>query len=681
MTWTLWQPAKIVNVQATLVEGGSLAANTTYYIRVQALDSGVSTRRQPYYAWDGAHILGPYSDVVQVTTTGTHRSIALEWDRVYKRDGATEVDAYEVLMATDPAQFAVENASLRCAPYGYRAPTTYTNSYTIASPTTEPYRRIPDGVPLITWDGNGPATFEGLYDWLTANDYAQFVQALSSPGGDAPRMTYHFLGQINIAPEVGGGYALTMEKLNVTVFGGLNVLGCRVKWKNSFLNILVLFHGGGTSLLYNAAGSTVEGTAIWSGLAQFVLQSNFGRGWTGGAPGFLPPGTHERFRANLLGYGLNTAIDLLQSQPVLRPDTGGGIRSAVAWKTVMQRLAQGQHLVSAEYVGNIGYPSFCMELVNNYEWWQFPGGELVDCVTNAADYQGKTGVTFNRYVSFSNYYGKNAGNRTTTIRRRLKILVLDENSAPLPGARIYVTGSGGQNLVVGYSEQDLTYLIANAATDGRNWQRSETTVKHDDADVWLYKNTSQGSTTPVAGQTYWILSERLRLIERLQVDGNWEKWRTERGLTNTVVGWLVSNGGDSVPVLTLAPDYHTTDAAGEAWNIVPLLVYKHAYDNPDWTGWLLDVPSNVGTLTFYTPITVRVEADGYRPWEATYSLELLEVTGVKPFVIVAQMQPVEPPVIVHSTLSVDWHDDKLEVSLSQKDVMEVDVRQCNETAR
>ena len=681
MTWTLWQPAKVTGIQATLVEGGSLVANTTYYIRVQALDSGASTRQQPYYAWNGPHILGPYSDVVQVTTTSTHRSIALTWDRAYKRDSTTEVNAYEVLLATDPAQFGVENAPLRCAPYGYAQPTTYTNSYTIASPTTEPYRRIPDGVPLIAWDGSGTATFEALYDWLTANDHAQFAQALPSPGGDAPQMTYHFLGQINIAPEWGGGYALTMEKLNVTIFGGLNVQSCRVKWKNSFLNILVLSHGGGTSLSYNAAGSTIEGTALWSGLAPFVLQGDSGRAWTGNIAAFLPQGNYERFHANLLGYGQNTAIDLLQSQPVLRPDTGGGIRSAVTWKTVMQHLARGQHLVSAEYIWNIGYPSFCMELVNNYERWQGPGGELVDCVTNATNYQGKTGVTFDRYVSFESYYGKDLGNRTVTIRRRLKFLVLDENSAPLPGARIYVTGSGGQNLVVGYREQDLTYLIANVATDGRNWQRSETTIKHDDADVWLYKNASYGTAAPVAGQTYWILSERLRLIEKLQADGNWERWRTERGMTNTVVGWLVSGSGLGYPVLALAPDYHTTDAAGEAWNIVPLIVYKHAYDNPDWTGWLLDVPSNVGTLTFYTPITVRVEADGYRPWEATYSLELLESTGVKAFVIVAQMQPVEPPVIVHSTLSVDWQDDQLEVSLSQKDVMEVDVRQCNETAR
>lgn len=647
MAWSLWQPSKPTNVVPTLVSGGSLAANTTYYVRVQAFDTLSATKIVPQIQAH-PHIYSPYSDVVQIATTDTHKSIALTWNKVYKQDGLTEVDAYEVLVATSPAQFDQEHAVI-CRSGGYTTPATYTNSYTVTATPTLAYHRIPDGVPNLKWDGVGTATIEGLYDWLIANGYSRFVSALSTPGGTTPRTVYHIVGRLEILPETGGGYAFQMEYREVTIFGGLYVANCRVNWKNSVLNIMHMSHGGGIDLSVNAAGSTIEGVTLWNGFGKSgeVIYADASRSWRRYIPQKPPVGPYEAFRTNLFSYGQNVNLDLLVSQPVLRPDGSGGIRSSVSWKAVMSNLVAGQHLMSSEHIWNPGNPSLCMELVNNYEYWQFPHCSFVDCVTNAANYQNKTGVLFDRRVQFSGGYGKDYGNRVTPLFRRFRIIALDQNSAPLAGAKVSLWGAGGQNLTLGNTEGDLTRLCAWSANPARNWERAEQTIKHTDTDIWLVRNEYYGSAVPVPGQTYWMHAERLRLVEQLQTDGAWEKWRTERGLTNTVIGWAVA-----WPPLIAAPDYHLTDAAGEVWNITALMAYKHAYDNPDKICWLSEVPANVGSLTYYTPITVRVEADGYEIWEATYDLSVLESTGVKPFVVVAQLEPAEPPVIVEQRVAL-----------------------------
>jgi len=227
----------------------------------------------------------------------------------------------------------------------------------------------------------------------------------------------------------------------------------------------------------------------------------------------------------------------------------------------------------------------------------------------------------------------------------VRVVALDAAGQPVVGAKVFFTGAGGQNLAVGNTLADSVRLSPGSATDGRNWQAVETTIHHDDADVWLSYNWSgTGPNNAQAGDEYWWMGERLRLVEQLAVDGSWQQWRTARGLTNTTKGWLVA--GISNTHFLRAPAYHTTDAAGEVWNVTCLLVGKSAANAPSYTGWFLSAPANVLAFTWYAPVTVRVEADGYDVWEASYPREVLESVGVKPFVVVAQLTPTTPPPII-----------------------------------
>lgn len=648
MAWSLWQPAKPTGLAATLQDGGSLAANTTYYLRVQALDSLSTSRVNPLYVWSGKHIYGPYSDVISVTTTSTQRSISLSWSPVYKRDGTTQVDAYEVLMTTDPTQFGVERAQIWVPSSNYERPTTHTNSYTITSTTLGQYHCIPDGVPYIEWDGNGTATPDSLYEWLRDQGYTQFVQLLTTPAGDTGRLAYRFVGFLRIMPYA-LGYAWRQEYQAVTIIGGVDFAGARVYIVNALLNVVHMSHAGGISYNWNAQGSTIRGCALWSAMVPTaVLLSTYPhRTWVRYAPGTLPTAPYEGWGANLQALNHNQSLDLYVPGQLQRPNTGGGIRSSTTWSAALGHLRDGQHIVSLEHVGNLGNPSYCFELVNNYQDWRFPHCTQIDCVTNASNYQSRTGLFIEPYAVFSSY-GRDCGNRTSTLYKRLRVIALDEDGAPLPGARVWITGAGGQNLTMGNTTADITRLTTNWVTDGRNWQRSETTIKHDDEIVWLYDSTAYGTTPPEAGRVYWCYGERVRLVELIATDGGWRRWRLERGVDGTVAGWLVNTELGPFPLIR-APEYHTTDAAGEAWNITPLVVYKHRYDNPNWTGWLSNVPSTVGAITYYTPITVHVEADGYEPWQASYDIPQLQAVGVQPLVVVAQLQPLRQPIIVEQS--------------------------------
>ena len=132
MAWTFWMPDKPENLGGTLVAGGTLAASTTYYFKVFAWDVGYTYATRYNVTQSSIQVLSPYSDTFSITTDTTNLSVALTWDKCYKRDGITEVDAYEVMFSTSDNFDSADDRGV-FSPVSYYTPATYTNSYTIIS--------------------------------------------------------------------------------------------------------------------------------------------------------------------------------------------------------------------------------------------------------------------------------------------------------------------------------------------------------------------------------------------------------------------------------------------------------------------------------------------------------------------------------------------------------------------
>jgi len=259
MAWSAWQPAAPQNLQASLAAGGTLLANTTYYVRVAAIDSMGAGRRD--LDNQQLHVYSPYSAVASITTGATQRSIALTWDAVTKQASATEVDAYDVLATTDPAQFDAEHAVISCPQPGksspYYFPSTYDHSYTLTAPPSLAFHRIPSGLPYIVWDGAGTATLPDLYAWLHSNGWGAFMTAHSTPFGTTPHIRYQLVANLVIKNNP-TGYALSIEQLPLELFGSLNLAGVRVKLQRPVFSFYGNSKSGGYNFGVNAAGSTVE---------------------------------------------------------------------------------------------------------------------------------------------------------------------------------------------------------------------------------------------------------------------------------------------------------------------------------------------------------------------------------------------------------------------------------------
>lgn len=73
ITYTWYAPFPAPTLSAQLQDGGSLTANTTYYVRVTAVN--------------GPNVEGAPSNEISVTTTSTQRSILLSWNAVTNEQG------------------------------------------------------------------------------------------------------------------------------------------------------------------------------------------------------------------------------------------------------------------------------------------------------------------------------------------------------------------------------------------------------------------------------------------------------------------------------------------------------------------------------------------------------------------------------------------------------------------
>lgn len=81
MSVAIYNTAKTRDVVATLQTGGSLDANTTYYVRIESYDGGKGSGNQPYGIWDDRlpMLRGAVSDEISFTTTTTEKQVVLTW--------------------------------------------------------------------------------------------------------------------------------------------------------------------------------------------------------------------------------------------------------------------------------------------------------------------------------------------------------------------------------------------------------------------------------------------------------------------------------------------------------------------------------------------------------------------------------------------------------------------------
>lgn len=148
------------NVQATLQDGGSLAANTTYYYRIVAIYS-----LSPTLGLYGGINWSTPSIEISATTTSTKKSISLTWDAVA---GASGYEVYKTTTSGDYSYTSRHRIGHKTLNYLY-APTT-TNSL-IDDGTATLYNALflENGYPLVTIVGGteaSPYTEEDIYNAL-----------------------------------------------------------------------------------------------------------------------------------------------------------------------------------------------------------------------------------------------------------------------------------------------------------------------------------------------------------------------------------------------------------------------------------------------------------------------------------------------------------------------------------
>ena len=82
---------KITGVTATLQDGGSLAADTTYYVRVVAVESDDT------YTLNTVNAQGEPSDEISFTTTETQKQADINWDAVTGNDIGAHYSYYVLI--------------------------------------------------------------------------------------------------------------------------------------------------------------------------------------------------------------------------------------------------------------------------------------------------------------------------------------------------------------------------------------------------------------------------------------------------------------------------------------------------------------------------------------------------------------------------------------------------------
>ena len=648
MAWIFWQPAKPTNLTGTLVAGGELAPNTTYYFRVYAWDAGnTTTTRNTLSQYGSIQVYSPYSEVFSITTDDVNKSVALSWDKVYKRNGITEVDAYEVAMSTsDNFLTAQDDALLYPGNVDYYTPATNTNSFTV---TKVPHsvvgyqKNIKNGIPLCSWDGATPScTFKSLYDALAADPYYNiFAKKITSFNDPNNVLGYEFLASIIINRHSGdsaaGVYTFVSIGDLVINFGSFNCSNCKYNVRNSYLFFCGTSHAGGM----NVFGNPVAGSFLLNTLLRYTLGTTT-RGKSWGSMGqnyapFVSPNvttsnniyqnwvqTAEQISipTNLTSMSIyNRQFDSSAQVLVSHPQGDGGI-TWIPYFTILASGGNKRVFMSDRYTWP-AYNSrfFGYDMTNNtQEYFQSGQANYIDCIwhwrnfTGIADSDG-----WNPKISTSSYYGPNLKNSLFYIAKTIKVKVLDKNGNPLSGAKVKFESATGTNLTRANSLDGVCRVGAPARSVGNNFDATETTIKHDQSTIWLKENinSSFGGNIglPTIGQTYWYGTEKLTLLSRNPTGETWDvnshAYTVTRGVDGTPSGWILSGNAAYDQRLMTAPDYLITNGSGITYNMTPFRTYKLINNCLDKSNFIDNyVALNNAALYSWSPIKVIISYPG-----------------------------------------------------------------------
>jgi len=208
---------KVVNISGTLQSGGSLDANTTYYIRIGAKEANTHSNHSPYRQ-------SPASDEYSITTTATEKSIQLSWDAV------ADAACYNVYFSTSPLTLDSESMFLRWASANNATPTCTTNSVTIDGSqyvSNKPWDRwatfqvghaaLDAGV--LTLEVSGTVTIGDIYDAIVAAGYSDYVGYNNAAAKDG--VNYFYLSGSILTASSGSVDLTITNHILVLDYGGI----------------------------------------------------------------------------------------------------------------------------------------------------------------------------------------------------------------------------------------------------------------------------------------------------------------------------------------------------------------------------------------------------------------------------------------------------------------------------
>lgn len=690
MAWNLWQPAQVQNIQVTLQEGGTrLAPNTTYYVKIIAADRGQNTtvRASSLTNWHQS-AYSPYPASVSFATTGTARIPVITWNKVYKRNGVTEVDAYMVLISDNPDFERGEHLPILASP-NYEIASTYANSYTgtdanmaLSSGKLLTWHTIPDGLPYIWWSADGTeASFEGLYTWLVANGYQRFCAKRTSRGGGA--WQYEFWGHIAIANDSSLTYTLRMDSRVYVIWGSLNIYQVSTYAYKPILIVNSSSHSYGTNFNWRNTSAIISPVVYMNTIEKPSPAPGIGKTWHMAPDGILAqPSVSVKELGAVHQYIASATPDTKiggSTRAVGYTSTSIGRPGSMSFEQYLATLPVGQHIITpgGKYGSLWGQPHNLVcgyEIINGNVEFAIATFTFIDCIFAYDNYEGYAGRTFKPYI-FLNTYGEKTKEQTYrqgVFAKTIRFVIRNEYGNALPGARITLTGSGGQNLCLNTTAQgtadNVGFPAFNSSYLPYGGDLRNVPNQGAPAEVYLYaRSNNAGPNALTPGQDYWIEGERMKAIEFVEAyTNNYMLWRFERGVTNTLAGAHYRETNAGVASLIEALDSLATDANGEAWNLTPFQVLK-LIQTPTtgslyrwWNDW---VTSGYFVAADYLPITVEIAANGYKPVKTLITRDMIEAFGVKPFVLSVQMSPAEPPIIVMQQLTASLIDNALSCSV------------------
>jgi hypothetical protein len=627
--WTIWQPSAPSNLNGTLVPGGTLLPNTTYYFRVYVWDYGNTTTVRNSLNQSSKQIYSPYSATFSITTDTVNKSVALTWNKVYKRNGVTEVDGYEIIMNTsDSFDTDIDGLARYPSPVGYYNPATATNAYTVTAPpgATNYQKNIRFGIPLCISDGLSTCTFASLYSALIAGGYTNHTSVITSFDGQTV-LGYRFLATIEITKYSGestsGVYSITSTDEIIIVYGSLSVYAMKWKLINSIFIMHGSTHGGGYYFFQTPTAGSIQTGCLFR--YNMLDQGKGGKSW-GGIIGNAPYSSPNlRSVCNMYMNWTQGGYDgLIEPTTILAPSSVTSMPHAIG--ALLGRyfnIALTGKMEKVIMYGRYGWPTnnvlgFGMDMTNNdREFLQMGVSNWCDCIWR---WRGYTGISdsdgWNPRIECNTYYAPHWKNTTFYIAKTIFVTVKDSNGVAIQNAQVVFKSSSGINLTRGNTLADVCDWEGSELNAGNNFDATETTITHDQVEIWLRTGAWEGThANPIAGETYWLGTEKITIQSISPTPVAWQSNAyshiVTRGVEGTQKSWALNKNTSSVAEkLITAPNYHLTNASGQTFNMTMFRVYKTTDLNSrtkfltEWVsnGWMVE--SN------YAPVEVTISYPG-----------------------------------------------------------------------